>query len=89
MFTRSRAVGPRTRAAVLTAALAAGLGLPAGIAAVPAQASPAAPAATWWDVGAYGTQHACIDAGQQYEREGWPYRCLHVTGAGWVLEIWQ
>ncbi|MWA06367.1 hypothetical protein F8568_039695 [Actinomadura sp. LD22] len=79
----------RTRAAVLAAALTTGLGLTVGVAALPAQAAPAAPAATWWDVGTYGTKSKCVDAGQQYEREGWPYRCLYVTGAGWVLEIWQ
>ncbi|GII33396.1 hypothetical protein [Planotetraspora mira] len=45
-------------------------------------------AATWWDVGSYGTQKLCIDAGQQYQREGWPYKCLHVS-ATWALLIWQ
>ncbi|MFB4295143.1 hypothetical protein [Actinomadura sp. NTSP31] len=82
-------MGLRTRAAILAAALTTGLGVTTGIATVPAQASQATPAATWWDVGTYGTKSLCIDAGQQYQREGWPYRCLHVTGAGWVLEIWQ
>lgn len=60
----------------IAAALVAGM-------AVPAQA------ATWWDVGSYGTKSKCIDAGQQYEREGWPYKCIYVYGAGYVLEIWQ
>jgi hypothetical protein len=64
----------------------AGTGLAAllvGGAAVPAQA------ATWWSITpAYGTQKLCIDAGQQYQREGWPYRCLHISGA-WLLQIWQ
>jgi hypothetical protein len=91
MSARSRALGIRTRAVALAAATltTTGLGVVTGVAAAPAHASPAAPAATWWDVGNYGTHPKCINAGQEYEREGWPYRCIYVSGAGWVLEIWQ
>jgi hypothetical protein len=45
-------------------------------------------AAQWWSVQSYGSQKACIDAGQQYEREGWTYRCLHISAA-WLLQIYQ
>jgi hypothetical protein len=61
----------------------------AGIAAVLAGgiATPAL-AASWWDVGSYQNKKSCIDAGQQYQREGWPYKCIEVS-AQWVLLIWQ
>jgi hypothetical protein len=87
MSAQSRTMGLRTRAATIATAALMTTGL--GVAAAPAQASAAAPAATWWYAGNYGTHPKCINAGQEYEREGWPYRCIYVSGAGWVLEIWQ
>jgi hypothetical protein len=47
-------------------------------------------AATWWSITpAYGSKKLCVDAGQQYEREGWPYRCLPYSGGAYLLQIWQ
>jgi hypothetical protein len=51
-------------------------------------------AAGWVDVGSYNSYKACIDAGQQYQREGWRYTCYHYWGNGgaeglWELNIWE
>jgi len=59
-----------------TAAVSAGIAALAvtGLA-VPAQAAPHS-ASGWTNVAAFTTKSACIDAGQQYEREGWnAYKC--------------
>jgi hypothetical protein len=38
----------------------------------------AAHAASWvWTGSWYGTKSQCVDDGQQYEREGWPYKCIY------------
>jgi hypothetical protein len=68
----------------------AGVGLAAamaGVIAAPAHAS--ASSGQWWDIGTYSSQKGCVDAGQQYAREGFPYRCLHVDNLWWALEIWN
>jgi hypothetical protein len=37
---------------------------------------PATALASWHHVAWYKSKAECIDVGQQYEREGWPYACL-------------
>jgi hypothetical protein len=32
-------------------------------------------AASWVVIAGYSTKTECVDAGQQYEREGYPYKC--------------
>ena len=66
----------RLRAAVASAGFAVvavgGLALPAQA----AQAATAVLASSWTDVGGYVYEYLCVDAGQQYEREGWnAYQC--------------
>ncbi|GAA4625753.1 hypothetical protein GCM10023196_031160 [Actinoallomurus vinaceus] len=59
-----------------TAAVSAGL----AIVAVAGLSAPAQ-AADWKAVARYNSQSQCIDAGQQYHREGWAYMCTHDGGA--------
>ncbi|WP_406447213.1 hypothetical protein OG782_00540 [Streptomyces sp. NBC_00876] len=66
----------RKRSAVLT--LGAAL-LAATAVSAPAQA---APSASWLLVKTYATKFACVDAGQQYQREGFSeYKCDYVSTA--------
>ncbi|MFB7337094.1 hypothetical protein ACFC00_36630 [Streptomyces adustus] len=38
--------------------------------------------ASWLLVKTYATNYACVDAGQQYQREGWSeYKCEYVSTA--------
>ncbi|MFE3205745.1 hypothetical protein [Embleya sp. NPDC059237] len=38
----------------------------------------AAPAARWtWTGNIYGDKSGCVDAGQQYQREGYQYQCRY------------
>lgn len=63
------------------AAVSAGLtilaitGLSAPAQAATPQAGPNAQAG-WIQVENYASRYDCIDAGQQYEREGWLYKCV-------------
>jgi hypothetical protein len=60
----------------------------AGVTAAPAQASQTS-AAAWQSVFVgYATKSLCIDDGQQYQREGWAYRCIPGYSSTWVLQIW-
>lgn len=86
MHFQSSEVGMRVRAAVIAAVMTAGLCMAAGVAAAPAQAA-AVP--SWHYVAEYKTKSACIDAAQQYEREGQNTRCITpYSGTMWVLNIW-
>ncbi|WP_345429439.1 hypothetical protein [Actinoallomurus vinaceus] len=71
--------------------MACGMSAPAH-AAVPQTAAGAL--ASWHYVEFWGSQRDCIDAGQEYQREGWRYKCEygyddHVEAWGWVLSIWE
>ncbi|MEV1172619.1 hypothetical protein [Nonomuraea sp. NPDC049784] len=67
----------RLRAALLTAAIAA--------MAVTALSTPAQ-AASWVFIGVYTSKYNCIDAGQQYVREGFSqYDC---SGSPGYYELW-
>jgi hypothetical protein len=72
----------RLRTAVASVGLAT---IAVGALAVPAQAT------NWTEVGGYKTQSLCIDAGQQYEREGWNEYWCKDLGSGsnprWELLI--
>lgn len=53
--------------------------------AVPAQA------ASWHTIRSYAAnkKSACIDAGQEYEREGFPYRCQwHPANGPYIDDAW-
>ncbi|MWA01991.1 hypothetical protein F8568_016750 [Actinomadura sp. LD22] len=77
----------RLRTAVTGAAVAmaiGGLGVPAQ-AATTAKASPQY---TWTYIGNYGSKKACVDMGQQYEREGWnAYKCT-LDGTSFPYVLW-
>ncbi|MDL4816564.1 hypothetical protein [Actinomadura opuntiae] len=57
----------------------------------PAQAAPKTGTSlqyAWTYVQNYPSKRACIDAGQQYEREGWKaYRCS-LDGTSFPYELW-
>jgi hypothetical protein len=56
-----------------------------------AQAAPKAgvrPQYTWTYVADYASKKACVDAGQQYEREGWnAYKC-QFDGTSFPYSLW-
>lgn len=66
---------------IRTAFVGAGIAaLAVGGLSAPAQAAPQAAAGTqssWTYVAGYWSESACVDAGQQYEREGWSYECRY------------
>ncbi|GAA4628105.1 hypothetical protein GCM10023196_043070 [Actinoallomurus vinaceus] len=83
----------RLRAAVVGVGIAVGavcgMSVPAR-AAVPRTGAVAQ--AKWTYVEFWDRQGDCIDAGQQYEREGWRYKCVNeyndrVEWDGWDLYI--
>lgn len=60
----------RIRAALASAGIA--------VMAVGGMTAQTAHAASWHFTGnLYSTKFDCVDAGQQYEREGYPYKCLY------------
>ncbi|MQY03347.1 hypothetical protein [Actinomadura macrotermitis] len=69
----------RLRAAAVSAGIVA---LAVTSMSAPAQAAPAQPtrsaSANWIPIASYTTQSRCVDAGQQYVREGFhEYRCIY------------
>jgi hypothetical protein len=84
-----RSSAPAHPCPVIAAITTAGPGLAAGVVATPAQAQTTA-AAGWTFVAFYDTKAACVDAAQQYEREGWQTRRIHpYEHPRWVLSIWE
>ncbi|MEV0405147.1 hypothetical protein [Actinoallomurus sp. NPDC050550] len=83
----------RLRAAVVSVGIAAGaaVGMSAPAhAAIPQRG--AAAQVSWTYVEYWDRQSDCIDAGQEYEREGWRYKCTyeyngHVDAFGYDLYI--
>lgn len=46
-----------------------------------------AQAASWTYIDDYGSKKACVDSGQQYEREGWSaYKC--VLNQSFAYSLW-
>lgn len=82
----------RLRTAVVSLGITAGVAFGMSAPAHAAISQPGVEAQAAWSFGGlYSTKSRCIDAGQQYQREGWSYKCAYgyqdTVGEGWLLWI--